>query len=349
MKKYQQTTRAERRKHAEKMLLESPEMTNRAIGSAVGISHTTVIRYRKNLIERGLLDQKKHIAEGWHTHPYIQKNPRILHGLNERDLREIKRIDVLDIMLERNLKSPIYAARLLAKMKKSERKGKTARVSESDFQAFSADVATHDFGEVDDGSVALLFCDAEYKLTTDNIKMYSGIAQTAGRVLSVDGGVLAVMSGTLHIPPFLTALSSCHELKYITTIAVVNNRRSPKYQYINVSTHWRPIYIFVRGHHRHGLFSNLMELPPDTQGMDRLHHPHGTSAWLTSRIIEMFSESGDLIADFAVGAGTTAIEALKLGRRVVCSDIDPGRVELTMRRVREWFDGQQKDTDTRLD
>lgn len=54
---------------------------------------------------------------------------------------------------------------------------------------------------------------------------------------------------------------------------------------------------------------------------------------LARRCILLYSFPGDLVGDPFVGSGTTAVAALKLGRRFRGSDIDPECVELTRARV----------------
>lgn len=54
---------------------------------------------------------------------------------------------------------------------------------------------------------------------------------------------------------------------------------------------------------------------------------------LVRRLVQLYSFPGDLVGDPFVGSGTTPAVALRLGRRVVCSDIDQECVELTRARV----------------
>lgn len=54
---------------------------------------------------------------------------------------------------------------------------------------------------------------------------------------------------------------------------------------------------------------------------------------LPRRLIQLFSFPGDLVSDPFLGSGTTAVAALKLGRRFCGSDIDPECVRLSQARV----------------
>jgi DNA modification methylase len=54
---------------------------------------------------------------------------------------------------------------------------------------------------------------------------------------------------------------------------------------------------------------------------------------LLARIIEEFSNSGDLIADFFCGSGTALTVAEKLGRRWVGCDLSKFAIHLTRKRL----------------
>ena len=56
---------------------------------------------------------------------------------------------------------------------------------------------------------------------------------------------------------------------------------------------------------------------------------------LPSRLIRLLTDEGDLVLDPFVGSGTTAVAALKLGRRYIGIDSSAEYVELARRRVAE--------------
>ncbi|OBI08569.1 DNA methyltransferase [Mycobacterium sp. E2462] len=64
-----------------------------------------------------------------------------------------------------------------------------------------------------------------------------------------------------------------------------------------------------------------VDVPWVTKGGQRLDYGTQKPEALLSRIIEMATNEGSLVADFFVGSGTTAAVAEKLGRRWVVSDI----------------------------
>jgi len=54
---------------------------------------------------------------------------------------------------------------------------------------------------------------------------------------------------------------------------------------------------------------------------------------LALRVIRLFSNQDELVADFFIGSGTTAVAALKLGRRFYGCDINPEYVKLANERI----------------
>jgi DNA modification methylase len=67
----------------------------------------------------------------------------------------------------------------------------------------------------------------------------------------------------------------------------------------------------------------------NSQAKERLGYPTQKPEALLERIIKASSNEGDVVADFFVGGGTTAVVAEKLNRRWIVSDISRIAVEIT--------------------
>ena len=65
----------------------------------------------------------------------------------------------------------------------------------------------------------------------------------------------------------------------------------------------------------------------------RLDYPTQKPEKLLSRLINVFSNKGDLVFDCFMGSGTTQAVAMKLGRRFIGADINMGAVDTTVKRV----------------
>jgi site-specific DNA-methyltransferase (adenine-specific)/adenine-specific DNA-methyltransferase len=66
---------------------------------------------------------------------------------------------------------------------------------------------------------------------------------------------------------------------------------------------------------------------------EKLYYPTQKSEELLSRIINLASSEGDIIADFFSGSGTTAASAEKLGRKWIISDLGKFAVHTTRKRL----------------
>lgn len=71
------------------------------------------------------------------------------------------------------------------------------------------------------------------------------------------------------------------------------------------------------------------------------------SPYIPRNVILKFSKPGDIVLDYFVGSGTTAVEAKLLGRRCIARDINPAAVSLTKKNLDFWppefFGEPQKD------
>jgi len=68
---------------------------------------------------------------------------------------------------------------------------------------------------------------------------------------------------------------------------------------------------------------------------DRDYHPCQLPIALMERIIRLSTNPGDVVLDAFSGTGTTAVAAVKLGRRYVAIDIDENYVRITKEKIAE--------------
>lgn len=71
----------------------------------------------------------------------------------------------------------------------------------------------------------------------------------------------------------------------------------------------------------------------NSQALERLAYPTQKPETLLERIIRASSNPGDIVFDCFMGSGTTQAIAMKLGRRFIGADINPGAVQITTRRL----------------
>jgi site-specific DNA-methyltransferase (adenine-specific) len=76
---------------------------------------------------------------------------------------------------------------------------------------------------------------------------------------------------------------------------------------------------------------DVWRMPPESAR--RVGHPAPFPVELPQRLIELYTYRGDLVLDPFLGAGSTAVAAMRTGRRYCGYDTDPAYVELARRRV----------------
>lgn len=96
-----------------------------------------------------------------------------------------------------------------------------------------------------------------------------------------------------------------------------------------VGTAWKPILVFDRGGARRFLTSDLFI----SSGDDKRHHHWGQSEEGIARLVEAFTQPGDLVVDPFLGGGTTAVVCRDLGRQFIGCDIDAAAVNATLKRL----------------
>lgn len=70
-----------------------------------------------------------------------------------------------------------------------------------------------------------------------------------------------------------------------------------------------------------------------TNGKERTGYPTQKPLKLVERIVRASSNPGELVADFWVGSGTTAVAAARSGRRYLACDLNPEAIRITRERL----------------
>jgi site-specific DNA-methyltransferase (adenine-specific) len=78
---------------------------------------------------------------------------------------------------------------------------------------------------------------------------------------------------------------------------------------------------------------DIWEIP--SESARRIGHPAPFPVALPRRLIELYTYEGDLVLDPFIGSGTTAVAAVRTGRRYVGVETDPGYIELAKARLAE--------------
>lgn len=180
------------------------------------------------------------------------------------------------------------------------------------------------------------------------IDCWSELAKFAGRTLQKRGWLIA-MSGQRYIPEVLERLITEGKeagLRYCWTIAVHvpgqcttswlgggdTDTKDPNILQVGINVQWKPVFCFIKGNERPSswpLGTDFITSPAN----DKEYHEWGQNELVFDRLVEGFTQRGELIVDPFLGGGTTAISAVRSGRAFEGFDIDPSSEIITLDRL----------------
>ncbi|HNU53164.1 MAG TPA: DNA methyltransferase [Verrucomicrobiota bacterium] len=138
--------------------------------------------------------------------------------------------------------------------------------------------------------------------------------------------LVAVMVGQTYLPDILAIL--CAHLTYRWTLAYLTPGGQAVQQWsAKVNTFWKPVLLFGSG----DWIGDVARSDPNDN--DKRWHDWGQSQSGMLDLVGRLSAPGQLVCDPFLGAGTTAVAALALGRRFVGCDIDPEALKRATQRV----------------
>ena len=80
-------------------------------------------------------------------------------------------------------------------------------------------------------------------------------------------------------------------------------------------------------------YRDVIEFPMKSTKKEGWSFPNPKSVYSYKKLIEMFSNQGDIVLDSFLGSGTTAIACKSLGRRYIGIEINPEYCEIARKRV----------------
>lgn len=182
---------------------------------------------------------------------------------------------------------------------------------------------------LDAASVDCIITDPPYP--AEFIPLYADLSAVAAHALK-PGGSLIVMVGQSWLPQIIAELSKSMRyhwtLTYLTPggqspLSIMAGRR--------VNTYWKPLLWFTNGSYEGRVVGDVCKAPPNDN--DKRFHHWGQSEGGMADIVERFTMPGDLILDPFMGAGTTGLVAVDLGRRFIGFDNDETSYNSTLARL----------------
>jgi len=213
---------------------------------------------------------------------------------------------------------------------KEHRLARLAEAAES-FQDPSIDFRYGDFSEVlediGDGTVDAIITDPPYeKASLDD---WTKLGELAARVLSPDGR-LVTFFGHYHLPEVLNRLLENLDYYWFGMVTLEGFRGSNFRREINVGN--RPFFVFrPKG-----------ASPPNGRRIDdtltggkreKDFHPWQQPLSEFRRLVEMFTDEGQVVLDPFAGTGTTLIAARQAGRTAIGAEIDKETYEIASGRI----------------
>lgn len=218
-----------------------------------------------------------------------------------------------------------------------EMERKQARALVVEYKQLAAQVAFDvrhgDFREVFDdlepGSVDAVITDPPY--SGEHMHLYSSLAEHAVKWLR-PGGIAAVMTGQTHLPEVMVRLEE--HLDYHWTIAYF----TPGGQAVQVfprkaNTYWKPVLLYSNGPADLDWFGDVAR--SEVNDNDKRFHDWGQSESGMADLVKRVSRPAQRVLDPFLGAGTTGVVALVLGRSFLGCDVNLDHVEAARQRLEQ--------------
>lgn len=338
MKQIKQISRKDKQNLIKSTLRSNQGLSNKKIAHLLGISPTSVAKYRLELFGVSNLDPMPEFIEDWTQHIWVKKHPEILDKkLSDRTLKCLRTPGVLDklVELEGVTKSPRLALTLLRKEQREQNKNPAITITEDDVKLFVADLRNEgDYDHIKPASIDLILVDMMYK--AEYAELYPHLGRISAKLLKPNGS-LVVVCGQLLLPQAMQALGE--QLNYNWCHAYMTPNGSQLVHPRRVMPKWKAILHYVKDSPNKELhYTPDIHIPPPRDAADSGLHPYQQSVGAFVELVKAFSVEGDTIMDVCMGSATTIIATLLAGgRKVVGSDANHQYVSTAKRRVREFW------------
>lgn len=132
-----------------------------------------------------------------------------------------------------------------------------------------------------------------------------------------DDGFLVAYSGQYNLPEVISRLSE--HLVYVWTFCLWHKGKKQLVNHVNVMCGWKPILIFSKG--RKSMRFPAYDIVTSEQ-MEKQLHKWQQSESGVARLVEIFTEPGQLVVDPFAGSGTFLKVANDMGRNAIGAEIN---------------------------
>ena len=315
----------QKRELVAKLLVATPDVSNRQIAEAAKVSHPTVAAVRDELEATGKIYQSDRTT-GADGKDRPAKRPSVVVDTPKQQARALELLDggaepakpmatVADLS---------QAARRQAAAEREEEVKANAgqftptellQLHHGDFQTVTADMPPE--------SVDLIFTDPPYG--REWLSLWDDLGLAAARLLKHDG-LLVAFTGKLHFPYCMDALAANLTYHWLCSVGYEGAGRTVFG--VRFWGQWRPLLVFRKGEVRKHRYAFDFQHQPVSAAADQSLHPWAQSDFAASYYIGALSEPGDTVLDPMCGTGTFVRTAAALGRRAVGIEADASRFEV---------------------
>lgn len=230
------------------------------------------------------------------------------------------------------LEAAIEAGRVHPELERKEAKALVveykSKAAEVTFDPRHGDFADK-LGDIEPGTVDAIITDPPYP--AEFLPLYGKLSEYAARLLK-PGGVCAVMSGQTHLPDVMAELGKHLRWHWPISYATPGGQAVQIFPR-KVNTFWKPILVYCNGNYTGEWFGDVAK--SDVNDNDKRFHHWGQSESGMADLIKRLSRPGDLICDPFMGAGTTGVAALAMGRSFIGCDVNADHVEAARERLEQ--------------
>ena len=202
----------------------------------------------------------------------------------------------------------------------------TAPTETNEYRLICGDFADVHY-EIGDASVDVIITDPPY--AREYLYTFELLARVAQRILK-PGGSLVTFAGHMYLPEILQMMG--RYLRYNWMLACLQPHHSARVHVRNAFSTWKPILWFTNGEIGTRHYVNDVVY---SEKCEKLYHDWQQSESSVATLVERFSAVGETVCDPFLGAGTTAVVAVKHGRKFIGVDISADAIDITRRRLSE--------------
>jgi hypothetical protein len=211
----------------------------------------------------------------------------------------------------------LNAKSLYKELKKQEKEIKISEEKNKRFDDIKGiDLRHGDFKEVlkDVYDIDAIITDPPYPL--EFIDCYSELSKYASEHLK-DGGFCVAYSGQYNLPEVIKRMSE--HLIYVWTFCLYHKGKKQLVNGVNIMCGWKPILVFSKGNKKMRFSAYDVVISEDSE---KFSHEWQQSESGVSKLLEIFSEPGQLIVDPFAGGATFLKVANEMNRNCIGAEIN---------------------------